>query len=227
MEDKKAVSRLLVCSSVGLMLLLGGWASFREFIPVGVPGLKLTSLQVAPYILTAFWLFFWFRFYVLSRHEDKPEIDKLISEKINSNPNNNQHDLIRSVFPPSKYGLKIPVVVRRWAWQCEELPVSAPLHYVVYQRNFCKRLFMFNYMGNDYNDAALFVHVGHEAVNIHNGVVKLPSSGYFKCLFFEVKCLVKLSFEKPIIVSYYAPHLLAWFCLFYSSYYVIRLYTHW
>lgn len=226
MDDKKAVSRLLVGSSVGLMLLLGGWASFKDFIPVGVPGLKLTSLKIAPYLLTVFWLFFWFRFYVLSRHEDKPEIDKLISYIINVNPNNSQHDFIRSVFPPNQYGLKKPVIVRRWTSKGEELPKNAPLHYVVYRRMFCKRLFMFNYCGNDIHDTALFVYIGHKAENIRNGMMKIPSRGYFKCLYFEIKCLVKLAFEKPIIVSYYAPHFLAWLCLFFSSYCVIRSYIH-
>lgn len=214
MEDKKVVGVWLILSSVGMMLLFGGWASFSESIPVGMTGLKLTSLQIAPYLLTAFWLFSWQRFYVLSRHNSKAVIDSLISDNINTNNNNQQNDIIRTVFPPAAYRLKKPVVVRRWAWPSKDLPEQAPANYVVYKRLFGKRLFMFNYMGNDLGDAALFVHIGLKSHNIHEGMVKIPSLSYWKCLFFEIKTLFRLAFEQPVIGAYYFPHLMALICFF-------------
>lgn len=221
MEDKKTARRSLYVFSLGLIFLMAGWATFTKEIPVGIPGLVFTSLSIAPYILAFGWLYSWQRFYVLSRHENKPEIDAIISDAINANPNNSQNDIIRKVFPPELYKLKRPVAVRRWEWECKELPKGSPRHYVIYQRLNGKRLFMFNYSGNDVNNAPLFVHIGPEAVNIKNGLVKIQSRQYWKCLFFEAEVIFKLSFEKPIIVSYYLPHLVAWCCLLYCTYHMI------
>ncbi|ELY2909316.1 hypothetical protein ACU9D5_003330 [Cronobacter dublinensis] len=220
MDDIKTARRFLYVSSGLLISITAGWATFTKEIPVGIPGIVFTSLSIAPYILALSWLYCWQRFYVLSRHENKPEIDTIISDAINVNPNNSQNDIIRKVFPPESYGLKKPVVVRRWDFEYKGLS-TLPLHHVIYQRLSGKRLFMFNYMGNDINDAPLFVHFGPERINIKNGLVRIWSTQYWKCLSFEAKTILGFSFEKPIIVAYYLPHLLAWCCLFYCTYHII------
>lgn len=222
MEDLKTASARLVLSSVGLILLLGGWASFANEIPIGNMGLKLTSLYVAPFLLCGFWLYSWQRFFVLARHSNKPDIDKLLLSSINTACNTNQNDLIRSVFRPQNFNLKLPVMVRKWGWSSVYIPADAKADYVVYNRSLGRRDFMFCYLGNDINDNALYVHFGPKASNIQNGTLRPISLGYWKCISFELKHLINHSFKLPLIGAHYFPHIFAWSTLVYLSVWLCR-----
>lgn len=209
MEDIKTASTRLILSSAGLILFLGGWASFSDSIPIGNLGLKLTSLHVAPIILIAFWLYSWQRFFVLSRDANKPTIDALLLKGVNAS------ELARSVFPPKLFGLPGANGIVKWGWPHAEIPREAPHNHILYKRMFYKRLFMFQYFGNDVNDNGLYVHFGPVAVNINNGVVTPLSRGYWKCIWFEIKVLVPRIFDTSIIGFHYFPHIFAWIAFAY------------
>lgn len=211
MEDIKAASTRLILSSAGLILFLGGWASFSDSIPIGNLGLKLTSLHVAPIILIAFWAFSWQRFFVLSRETNKSLIDDLVRKKINDS------NFVYSVFPPKLYGLPFPDInsISKWGWPHAEIAKEAPDAYVFYKRMFAKRLFMFKYFGLDANKEGLQVHFGPVASNITNGAVTPLKFGYWKCIWLEIKVLAPRFFDTPIIGFHYFPHIFAWFAFAY------------
>ncbi|CAI1709162.1 Uncharacterised protein [Serratia quinivorans] len=209
MEDIKTASTRLILSSAGLILFLGGWASFAESIPIGNLGLKLTSLHVAPIILIAFWLFSWQRFFVLARQSNKPAIDQMIVDKVNSSK------LILSVFPPKSFNLPGQVSKHKWGWPHESVPKAAPHDYVSYKRERFKRRFMFQYFGNDSNEEARYVHFGPVASNIKDGDLIPFNTGYWKCIWFELRTLAPRFFDNPIIGFHYFPHIFAWAAFFY------------
>lgn len=204
MEDIKAASTRLILSSAGLILFLGGWASFADSIPIGSLGLRITSLRIAPIILIAFWAFSWQRFFVLSRTANKPAIDDLLLKSVNAST------LARSIFPPKLFGLPGAVGVHKWGWDHSEIPQAAPDNHIFYKRMFFSRLFMFHYFGNDTNDSALCVHFGPVASNINNGSVTPLKRGYWKCIWFEIKTLAPRFFDTPIIGFHYFPHFFAY-----------------
>ncbi|MCH4197523.1 MAG: hypothetical protein LKJ78_21625 [Serratia liquefaciens] len=209
MEDIKAASTRLILSSAGLILFLGGWASFADSIPLGNLGLKLTSLYVAPIILIAFWLFSWQRFFVLARQSNKPSIDQMIVDRVNSSK------LVKSVFPPKSFNFPGAVGIYKWAWHHESILRSAPSDYVSYKRERFKRRFMFHYLGNDSNDTAINVHFGPVATNIKNGDITPLTIGYWKCIWFEIRTLAPRFFDTPIIGFHYFPHIFAWAAFIY------------
>ncbi|HID9646541.1 TPA: hypothetical protein ACXI3D_004982 [Serratia marcescens] len=209
MEDIKAASTRLILSSAGLILFLGGWASFADSIPIGNLGLKLTSLHVAPIILIAFWLFSWQRFFVLSRDSNKPTIDDLMLKNVNTSK------LVYSIFQPALFGLPDAKGIAKWGWAHAEIPNKAPHDHIFYKRTFFKRLFMFQYFGNDVNDQALFVHFGPAAPDVNNGAVTPIKLRYWKCILFEIKVLAPRFFDTPIIGFHYFPHIFAWIAFAY------------
>lgn len=204
MEDIKAASTRLILSSAGLILFLGGWASFADTIPIGNLGLKLTSLHIAPIILIAFWAFSWQRFFVLSREANKSSIDDLILKKINDS------EFVYSAFPPKSFGLNNVKWIHKWGWTHAEIPQNVPDNYVFYKRMFAKRLFMFQYHGLDVNNEGLHIHFGPVASNINNGAITPLKLGYWKCIYFEIKTLVPRFFDTPVVGFHYFPHIFAW-----------------
>lgn len=226
MEDLKTASNRLVLSSVGLILLLGGWASFADSIPVGFTGLKLTSFYVAPYLLGAFWLYSWQRYFVLSRHINRPEIDKILVQDISLSPNSFPQHIVRRVFPPHKYGYKGEVAILRWGWPHADIPNNASRDFILYKRSFLKRSFWFQYMGSDKDGNAFFTHYGDKAINICSGSVAFLSVGYWICLSYEIAKLSKRSFSLPVIGAHYFPHMFAWGCFSYITIWLIKLFIN-
>lgn len=225
MEDLNTASKRLILSSAGLILLLGGWASFSEDIPVGITGMKVTSIYIAPWVLVFFWLYSWQRFYVLSQHNNKKEIDNIISREINKSANHIADKIVRSVFPPSNFNLQSPVAVRKWGWRDAKIPLDAPADFIYYERCFLKRNFMFSYIGNDLNNQALHVHFGPQANNIKNGTFSFFSCKFWKCVAFEIKIIAPLSFKLPIIGFHYFPHIFSWGTTLYSFLWLYRYFT--
>ncbi len=205
MEDIKTASTRLILSSAGLVLFLGGWASFADSIPIGSLGLKLTSLHVAPIILVAYWLFSWQRFFVLARQTNKPEIDQMIADKVNLSK------LVLSVFPPKSFNLSGTIEIHKWASLNERYRQD----YVTYKRERLKRRFMFQYHGDDQHDAKPYVSFGTKASNINDGNLSPFNHRYWKCIFFEIKVLVPRFFDTPIIGFHYFPHIFAWIAFAY------------
>jgi len=204
MEDIKAAStRLLICS-ISVMFFFGGWASFVDSFSIGNFGLKITAIYILPYLLIGLWLYSWQRFYVLSRHSNKPIIDALILERINST------NFVFKAFPHNEYGLSGAVAIGRWGWPDERIPRNSPQNFVFYGRDTLKRHFMFNYFGSDLNGDALYVHFGDSASNIKNGCFTPFRKGYWKCLWFESKFLLTKFFDTPTVGSHYIPHFVSW-----------------
>lgn len=210
MEDIKTASTRLILSSTGLILFLGGWASFADTIPVGSLGLKLTSLHIAPIILIAFWAFSWQRFFVLSLTTNKPKIDAIVLDKVNETKR-----LARAIFPPETVGIYGASGIVKWNWHHPEVSNESPFDHIVYKRLFGKRLFMFYYIGNDINNESLHVHIGPVPADMKNGVVTPLHRKYWKCIWFEIQTLVPRFFDTPIIGFHYFPHIFAWATLFY------------
>jgi len=207
MEDIKATRTKLIVSALCVLALFGGWATFADALPIGNFGLKITASYIFPYILVAFWLYSWQRFYVLSRHTNKPIIDALILEKITT------PDLIFKLFPPRSYGLANAIAIGKWGWPDSRIPSNAKQNFVFYGRKTLSRCFMFNYLGNDFNGDALYVHFGEPASNIKNGHLTPNCASYWKCLWYEIRFLTTKFFDTPIVGFHYFPHLLSWFTL--------------
>lgn len=211
MEDIKTASTRLILSSIGLILFLGGWASFAETIPLDNLGLRLNSLHIAPIILIAFWAFSWQRFFVLSHVANKPIIDNLILKKVNET-----NSLPRKIFPSESFGIQGGASIAKWAWPHPEIPRDAPFNHVFYKRMLGKRLFMFYYRGVDENGEDLYINIGCILTSEKmKGVVTPLQLKYWKCIWFEIQTLVPRFFDTPIIGFHYFPHIFAWATLFY------------
>lgn len=211
MEDIKSSRNWLLLSSLTILLFSAGWASFSDSIDIGNTGLKMTAMSIAPYLLIAFWLYSWQRFYVISKHVNKPQIDSMISGKVNSSL------FVFLVFPPKSFGLIAACGIGKWGWPHPEIPKPTPGNYVFYKRTIFKRTFMFNYFGNDASGDGLYVHFGPAASNIQNGSVTPLCVGYWKCIFFELKFLIVRLFDTPSVGFHYCPHILSWISLAFIS----------
>lgn len=209
MEDIKAANTRLILSSTGLILFLGGWASFSDAIPISNLGLKLSSLHVAPFILVFFWLFSWQRFFVLSNQSNKPNIDQMITDNVNSSR------LIFSVYPPNSFGLPGTVDIHKWGWEHKNIPQNAPADYVSYRRTFLKRCFMFQYVGYDSNGEGRYIHFGPDNPSNNNGCLTPSSLSYWKCIWFELRTLAPRFFDTSVVGFHYFPHIFAWITCIY------------
>lgn len=204
MEDIKAARKLFFICSLSVLFFFGGWASFVDSFSIGNFGLKITAIYILPYLLIGLWLYSWYSFYVLSRQSNKPIIDALVLERINST------NFIFKAFPHNEYGLSGAVAIGKWGWPDERIPRNSAPNFVFYGRVTLKRHFMFNYFGSDLNGDALYVHFGDSAPNIKNGCLTPFSKGYWNCLWFEFKFLLTKLFDTPTIGSHYIPHFVSW-----------------
>ncbi|HII3188677.1 hypothetical protein LCD39_06955 [Enterobacter asburiae] len=203
MDKVNTVATLLIMLSLALMAIFLGIGSVSGSIPIGNSGVSLRATETFPLILLIFWLIVWQRFTVLSLHENRPTIDKLILDKINNS------SLVHSVFSAKKTGFPSAYAVSKWGWNDPYIPKGAPGNYIHYERRFLARRFKFSYFGNDSTGTAKYVHFGPKASNIENGQLTPLNLGYWKCLFFEAKFLVIRLFDTPVIGQHYLPHSVA------------------
>ncbi|MHA1091678.1 hypothetical protein LL024_06970 [Enterobacter ludwigii] len=204
MDKVNTVSILLISLSLALIAIFLGIGSVSGSIPIGNSGVSLQATKTFPFILIIFWLFVWQRFTVLSLHENRPTIDKLILDKINIS------DLVHSVFSAKKFGFPGAYTVCKWGWNDPSIPKGAPGNYIHYKRGLLARRFKLSFLGNDSSGAAKYVHFGPKASNIENGKFTPINLGYWKCLFFEAKFLMTRLFDTPLVGQHYLPHSFAW-----------------
>ncbi|WP_196004769.1 hypothetical protein [Citrobacter freundii] len=204
MDKVNTVLVLLITLSLALIAIFTGIGSVSGSIPIGNSGVSLQATKTFPLLLIIFWLFVWQRFMVLSLHENKPIIDKLILKKIN------QSTLVYKIFSAKKAGFPGGVGISKWGWNDGSIPHDAPGNHIHYERGFLARRFKFSYFGNDSAGAGKFIHFGPKANNIKSGTLTPLNFGYWKCLVFEVKFLLVRLFDTPVIGQHYIPHAFAW-----------------
>ena len=83
MDKVNTILVLLITFSLALIALFTGTGSVSGTLPIGSSGVTFLAPKAIPLILIVIWLLLWQRFMVLSMHENKPEIDKLITNKLN------------------------------------------------------------------------------------------------------------------------------------------------
>lgn len=103
MDKVNTVLVLLITLSLALIALFTGMGSVAGAIPIGSTGISFQAPKAIPLILTVIWLLLWQRFMVLSLHENKPEIDKLIQNKLNAS------GFVHKVFSAKKLGFQEPM----------------------------------------------------------------------------------------------------------------------
>lgn len=204
MDKVNTVLVLLITLSLALIALFTGTGSVSGAIPIGSTGVSFQAPKAIPLILTVIWLLLWQRFMVLSLHENKPEIDKLIQNKLNAS------GFVHKVFSAKKVGFPGAYGVSKWAWADPKIPQTVAGNYVHYERGLLARKFKFSFFGNDSTGGGMFVHFGPKASNIKNGTLTPLNLGYWKCLLFEMKFLVIRLFDTPSVGQHYIPHVIAW-----------------
>lgn len=204
MDKVNTVLVLLIMLSLALIALFTGTGSVSDTLPIGSSGVSFQAPKAIPLILTVIWLLLWHRFMVLSLHENKPVIDKLIQGKLNTS------GFVHKAFSAKKAGFPGVYGVCKWPWKDPNIPSSASANYVHYERGLLSRRFKFSYFGNDSSGGGMFVHFGPKASNIKNGTLTPFNFGYWKCLFFEMKFLVIRLFDTPSVGQHYIPHVIAW-----------------
>lgn len=204
MDKVNTVLVLLITLSLALIALFTGTGSISETIAIGGSGVSFQTPKAVPLILTVVWLLLWQRFMVLSLHENKPEIDKLIQNKLNTS------GFVHKAFSAKKAGFPGAYAVNKWPWADPKIPHAAGAKYVHYERGLLARRFKFSYFGNDSSGGGMFVHFGPKASNIKNGTLTPLNMGYWKCLLFEFKFLVIRLFDTPAVGQHYIPHVVAW-----------------
>ncbi|WP_423732328.1 hypothetical protein [Hafnia paralvei] len=204
MDKVNTVLVLLITLSLALIALFTGTGSVSDTIAIGGSGVSFQTPKAVPLILTVVWLLLWQRFMVLSLHENKPEIDRLIQTKLNTS------GFVHKAFSAKKAGFTGAYGVKKWAWADPKIPQAAAGNYVHYERGLLARRFKFSYFGNDSTGGGMFVHFGPKANNIKNGTLTPFNLGYWKCLLFEVKFLIIRLFDTPSVGQHYIPHVVAW-----------------
>lgn len=204
MDKVNTVLVLLITLSLALIALFTGAGSVSGTIPIGSSGVSFQAPKAIPLILTGIWLLLWQRFMVLSMHENKPEIDELIQNKLNAS------GFVHKVFSAKKAGFPGVYGVSKWGWNDPKIPQAAAGNYVHYERGLLARRFKFSYFGNDSTGGGMFVHFGPKASNIKNGTMTPLNFGYWKCLLFEMKLLMIRLFDTPSVGQHYIPHVIAW-----------------
>lgn len=204
MDKVNTVLVFLITSSLALIALFTGTGSVSDTIAIGGSGVSFQTPKAVPLILTVVWILLWQRFMVLSLHENKPEIDKLIQNKLNAS------GFVHKAFSAKKAGFPGAYGVNKWAWADPKIPQAAAGDYVHYERGLLARRFKFSYFGNDSTGGGMFVHFGPKASNIKNGMLTPINLGYWKCLLFEVKFLIIRLFDTPSVGQHYIPHVVAW-----------------
>lgn len=204
MDKVNTVLVLLITVSLALIALFTGTGSVSDTIAIGGSGVSFQAPKAVPLILAFVWLLLWQRFMVLSLHENKPEIDKLIQNKLNDS------GFVHKAFSAKKAGFPGAYAVCKWPWPDFKIPQTAAGKYVHYERGLLARRFKFSYFGNDATGGGMFVHFGPKASNIKNGTLTPLNLGYWKCLLFEVKFLTIRLFDTPSVGQHYIPHVIAW-----------------
>lgn len=204
MDKVNTILVLLITLSLALIALFTGTGSVSGTLPIGSTGVTFQAPKAIPLILTVIWLLLWQRFMVLSMHENKPEIDKLITNKLNAS------GFVSRVFSPKTAGFPGTYGVCKWPWPDVKIPQTAAGNYVHYERGLLARRFKFSYFGNDSTGEGMFVHFGPKTSNIINGTLTPLNLGYWKCLLFEMKYLIIRLFDTPSVGQHYIPHVIAW-----------------
>lgn len=204
MDKVNTVLVLLITLSLALIAIFTGTGSVSGTIPIGSSGVSFQATKAIPLILIVLWLLLWQRFMVLSMHENKPEIDKLIQNKLNIS------GFVHKVFSAKKAGFPGAYGVHKWGWPDPKIPQTAAGNYVHYERGLLARRFKFSFFGNDSTGNGMFVHFGPKASNIKNGTLTPLNLSYWKCLLFETKFLVIRLFDIPSVGQHYIPHVISW-----------------
>ena len=204
MDKVNTVLVFLITLSLALIALFTGTGSVSGSIPIGSSGVSFQAPKALPLILMVIWLLLWQRFMVLSMHENKPEIDKLIQTQLNASGFVNKAFSAKKVGFPGAYG------VSKWGWNDPKISQAAAANYVHYERGLLARKFKFSYFGNDCTGKGLYIHFGPKASNIQNGTLNPLNLGYWKCLLFEMKFIMIRLFDTPLVGQHYMPHIIAW-----------------
>lgn len=130
MDKLNSVLVFLCTLSIALIAIFSGAGSATGSVPIGNTGVSLHATNTLPLILAIVWLLAWHRFIVLSLHENKPQIDKLILARIN------ESEFVRKVFNSKHFGFPGPVGTSKWGWPDPQIPNGSPGNFVYYHDPF-------------------------------------------------------------------------------------------
>jgi hypothetical protein len=193
----------LMISSVVMILLFGGLATFGDKIELPLLGLQIKNSNVFPAVLVVLWIYFLQRFTSLSSAKHSAEIASALRE------NFNKKHLVKSLFPPAEFKLATDceVVARPWLAPADQPGITfSP---VIYKRYWFARVIEFSYQSPDLHVHFLDQKSKEWGQHLQRGRVVFPSWRFLKCAYAELKFLVKNIQGNPVIVPYYFPRLLA------------------
>lgn len=207
MKDELYKSRThsLISSTIILLSLVSG-AQFESKVKIQALSLELTRPEFLWVFVILFWLYFTHRFYVIAKKQFGTEINKAFSEEISSS-----HFLLK-IFPPQNYfpSDEVEWLTRAWIDKENTDLKNVGEHYCNYVRYDFGRAFEFQYRHPSEGYKHFLDKYDHAfGDNITSGNVNMRNLGYFKCLLFELKFIVRQWSIEPMISTYYFPIWLA------------------
>jgi len=190
------------------LLGLTAGAKFESKVKFQALSIELTRPDFIWLFLVLFWLYFTHRFYVIAKKEYGGELRESFSKAVSESA------LLMKIFPPSNYYSSSDVkwLTRAWVNDATVDLSDVGDKYCNYIRYRFGRALEFQYL----HESEGYKHFLDKrdqkyGSNINSGNISLSDLGYFTCLLFELKFIIRQWSIDPNISTYYLPIWLASF----------------